>query len=99
MAAAQACDTPESAALLPGITAQPPFSTYAACCQESVFFNAVRFVAAPALRWNWSTQIGATAAPTALLAVLSASVFAELPSIPPPQPKPMASVAATPTAA
>jgi hypothetical protein len=50
--AAQACDTPESAALLPGIVAQPPFSTYAACCHESVFFNAVRLSAAAALRWN-----------------------------------------------
>ena len=56
------------------------------------------FAAASALRWNWSTQIGATAATTALLAVLSARVFAELPSIHPPQPKPTASVATTPTA-
>ena len=50
--AAQARDTPESAALLPGITAQPPFSTNAACCHESVFFNAVRLSVASALRWN-----------------------------------------------
>src|SRR5580704_16209149 len=97
--AAQAWDTPESAALLPGITAQPPFSTYAACCHESVFFSAVRLLAASVLRWNWSTQIGAIAATTALLAVLSARVFAVLPSIHPPQPKPMARVATTPTAA
>ena len=62
--AAQAWGTPESAALLPGITAQPPFSTYAACCHESVFFSAVRFTAASAPRWNWSTQIGAIAATT-----------------------------------
>src|SRR5271157_4128582 len=97
--AAQACGTPVSTALLPGITAQPPFSTYAACCHESVFFSSVRLLAASALRWNWSTQIGAIAAITALLAVLSANVFAELPSIHPPQPKPMARVATTPTAA
>ena len=96
---AQAWGTPESTALLPGITAQPPFSTCVACCHESVFFSAVRLLAASALRWNWSTQIGAMAATTALLAVLSASVFAELPSIHPPQPKPMASVATPPTAA
>jgi hypothetical protein len=38
-------------------------------------------VAASALRWNCSTQIGAMAAATALLAVLSANVFAELPGI------------------
>ena len=59
---------------------------------SSVFFSAVRFTAASAPRWNWSTQIGAIAATTALLAVLSARVFAELPSIHPPQPKPMARV-------
>jgi len=55
--AAQACGTPESTALLPGIIAQPPFSTYAACCHESVFFSSVRLLAASALRWNWSTQL------------------------------------------
>src|SRR5271169_241459 len=97
--AAQACGTPESTALLPGITAQPPFSTYAACSHALVFFSAVRLFAASALRWNWSTQIGAIAATTALLAVLSARVFAVLPSLHPPQPKPMARVATTPTAA
>jgi len=73
--AAHAWGTPEWTALLPGIIAQPPFSTYAACCHESVFFNAVRLSVASALRWNCSTQIGATAATTALLAVLSANVF------------------------
>src|SRR5271166_4697086 len=96
--AAHAWGTPESAALLPGIVAQPPFSTYAACCHESVFFSSVRLLVASALRWNWSTQIGAMAATTALLAVLSANVFAELPSIHPPQPKPMTRVAIAPAA-
>jgi hypothetical protein len=47
--AAQACDTPESAALLPGMVAQPPFSTYSACCHESVFFSSVRLLIASAL--------------------------------------------------
>src|SRR5208282_2331861 len=97
--AAQACGTPESTALLPGIIAQPPFSTYAACSYELVFCSAVRLLAASALRWNLSTQIGAIAAPTALLGVLSANVFAELPSIHTHQPKPMARVATAPTAA
>ena len=83
--AAHAWGTPESAALLPGITAQPPFSTYAACCHEFVFLSAVRLLAASLLRWNWSTQIGAIAATTALFAVLSANVFAVLPSMNPPQ--------------
>jgi hypothetical protein len=54
-------------------------------------FSAVRKTAASALRWNWSAQIGAIAA---LLAVLSANVFAVLPSIHPPQLNPMPSVAA-----
>jgi hypothetical protein len=97
--AAQACGTPESTALLPGIIAQPPFSTYAACCHASVFFSAVRLSAASALRWNWSTQIGAIAATAALLAVLSARVLAVLPSMNPPQLNPMPSVANAPRAA
>ena len=50
--AAQACDTPESAALLPGIIAQPPFSTYAACSYELVFCSAVRLLAASGVRRN-----------------------------------------------
>jgi hypothetical protein len=50
--AAQACGTPESTALLPGIIDQPPFSTNVACCHASVFFSAVRLFAASALRWN-----------------------------------------------
>src|ERR1700722_11410094 len=50
--AAHAWGTPESAALLPGITAQPPFLTYAACCHESVFFSAVILLAASVPRWN-----------------------------------------------
>ena len=66
--AAQACGTPVSTALLPGIIAQPPFSTNAACSYELVFFSVVRLLAESALRWNWSTQIGAIAATTALLA-------------------------------
>ena len=90
---AQAWGTPESTALPPGIIAQPPFSTNAACSHELVFFSVVRLAAASALRWNWSTQIGAIAATTALLAVLSANSLAELPSVHPPQPKPMTRVA------
>jgi formate dehydrogenase len=39
--AAQACDKPELAALLPGIVAQPPFSTYVAYSHVLVFFSAV----------------------------------------------------------
>src|SRR5208283_941212 len=44
-------------------------------------------------------QIGAIAATTALLAALSANVFAVLPSVHPPQPNTMMIVAATPKAA
>jgi hypothetical protein len=40
--AAQACDTPESAALLPGMVAQPRFSMYAACSHVLVFFRAIK---------------------------------------------------------
>jgi hypothetical protein len=97
--AAHAWGTPESAALLPGITAQPPFSTYAPRFQVLTFFSSVRLLAESALCWNWSTQIGAMAATTALLAVLSAKVFAVLPSMNPPQLNPMPSVANAPRAA
>ena len=42
--AAQACGTPVSTTLLPGITAQPPFSTYAACCHEFGLFQLYEIV-------------------------------------------------------
>src|SRR5271154_7117088 len=47
---AQACGTAESTALLPGIIAQPPFSTYVACSHTLAFFSSVRLLAAAALR-------------------------------------------------
>jgi hypothetical protein len=50
--AAHACGTPESTALLPGIIAHPPFSTYVACSHVLIFFSAVRLLAASVLRWN-----------------------------------------------
>jgi hypothetical protein len=47
---AHACGTPFSTVLLPGITAQPPFSTKLACCHELAFFSSTRLDAASALR-------------------------------------------------
>src|SRR5208283_5663896 len=47
---AQDCGTPGSTDLLPGINAQPPFSTNAACSHVPIFFNAVRLLPASALR-------------------------------------------------
>jgi hypothetical protein len=47
---AHACATPESMVLLPGITAQPPFSTNVARSHELAFFNSANFTEASALR-------------------------------------------------
>ncbi len=96
---AHAWDTPGLTTVLPGIIAQPPFSTNSACWYVLAFFSSTMFVAASVLLWNCWTHIGAIAATTALLAVTSAILLAELPSIQPPQLKPKTSVATTPTAA
>src|ERR1044071_2007981 len=78
---AQARATDELAASLPGSVAQPPFSTKLACCQELTFFSSARFASAPVARWNLSTQMGASAAMTAELALLPAISLAVLPSV------------------
>src|ERR1700730_8241192 len=93
---AQARATDEWTTSLPGSVAQPPFSTKEVCCQELTFFSSTRFASAPAARRNLSTQMGASAAMTALLALLPAISLAVLPSVHPPQPKPMTTVARNP---
>src|ERR1700730_4963037 len=93
---AQARATDELTTSLPGSVAQPPFSTKEVCCQELTFFSLKRFASAPAARRNLSTQMGASAAMTALLALLPAISLAVLPSVHPPQPKPMTTVARNP---
>src|ERR1043165_3299572 len=93
---AQARATDELATSLPGSVAQPPFSTKEVCCQELTFFSSTRFASAPAARRNLSTQMGASAAMTAELALFSANSLAVLPSVHPPKPKPMTTVARKP---
>src|ERR1700730_5635355 len=93
---AQARATDELATSLPGRVAQPPFSTKEVCCQELTFFSSTRFASAPEACWNLSTQIGASAAMAAELALFSANSLAVLPSVHPPQPKPTITVARKP---
>src|ERR1700738_1370256 len=66
---AQALATAEFGALLPGMVAQPPFSMRARRSQdEETLLNATSFAAESVCCWNFSTQIGASAATTAVSA-------------------------------
>jgi len=68
---AQALATAEFGVLLPGIVAQPPFSMTARRSQdEETLLNATSFAAASVCCWNLSTQIGASAATTAVFSAL-----------------------------
>src|SRR5580704_1728357 len=61
--------TAEFAVSLPGVVAQPPFSMADRRSQEDeIFLNSASFSAAPAWCWNFSTQIGVSAATTAVSA-------------------------------
>jgi hypothetical protein len=98
-ALAQARATSLSADVLPGMVAQPPFSTKELCSQLLIFFSATKVSVASVACWNLSTQMGASAAMTAVLALLSAICFAVVPSVHPPQVKPMINVARQPATA
>jgi hypothetical protein len=95
----QARATAESGVGLPGNVAQPPFSTKDPCCHELIFFNSTRVPGESVACWNLSTQMGARAATTALLALFCAISLAVPPSVHPPQLKPMTMVVTAPTAA
>jgi hypothetical protein len=97
---AQAFATAESAFSLPGIVAHPPFSMNVSRSQAKlIFFNSVRFADAFAAWRNWSTQIGARAASTAVSARSFATFSTELPSVHPPQLKPTIIAITAPAAA
>jgi len=98
--AAQACGTPESTALLPGMTAQPPFSTIcrlfirASLLQRRQVVRGVR-----AMLELIDTDRRYRRDHGAIGGAVRPNVFAVLPSIHPPQPKPTARVATAPTVA
>src|ERR1700720_4808041 len=85
---AQALATAEFGALLPGMVAQPPFSMRARRSQEETLLNATSLAAASVCCWNFSTQIGVSAATTAVSARWFAIFSAVLPSVPSERRKP-----------
>src|SRR5438445_8149840 len=95
---AQALATAEFGALLPGMVAQPPFSMSERRSQdEETWLNATSFAAASVCCWNFSTQIGASAATTAASARWVAIFSAVLPSVHPSCENPMTANATAPT--
>jgi hypothetical protein len=63
---AHAAATAEFDVSLPGTMAQPPFSMSDRRSQDEIFLNSASFSAAPAWCWNFSTQIGVSAATIAV---------------------------------
>ena len=96
---AQALATAEFGALLPGMVAQPPFSMRARRSQEETLLNATSLAAASVCCWNFSTQIGVSAATTAVSARWFAIFSAVLPSVHPSDENPTTVNATTPTTA
>src|SRR5580704_2830178 len=97
---AHALATAEFGAVLPGIVAQPPFSMRARRSQdEETLLNATSFAAESVCCWNFSTQIGASAATTAVSARWLAIFSAVLPSVHPSDENPTTANATAPTTA
>src|SRR5438552_5987850 len=96
---AQALATAEFGALLPGMVAQPPFSMSARRSQEETLLNATSLAAASVCCWNFSTQIGVSAATTAVSARWFAIFSAVLPSVHPSDENPTTVNATAPTTA
>jgi hypothetical protein len=80
---AQALATAEFGFSVPGNVAQPPFSMSDRRSQDKALLNATSFAAASVWRWNFSTQIGASTATTAVSARWVAIRSAVLPSVHP----------------
>src|ERR1700720_2669680 len=96
----QALATAEFGALLPGMVAQPPFSMRARRSQdEETLLNATSFAAESVCCWNFSTQIGASAATTAVSARWFAIFSAVLPSVHPSDANPTTANATAPATA
>ena len=96
---AQALATAEFGALLPGMVAQPPFSMRTRRSQEETLLNATSLAAASVCCWNFSTQIGVSAATTAVSARWVAIFSAVLPSVHPSDENPTTVNATAPTTA
>src|SRR3954447_12664876 len=96
---AQALATAKFGALLPGMVAQPPFSMSARRSQEETLLNATSLAAASVCCWNFSTQIGVSAATTAVSARWFAIFSAVLPSVHPSDENPTTVNATAPTTA
>src|SRR4029453_10913169 len=69
------------------------------CCHVLTFLNSAMFAGASEPLRNLSAHIGARTATRAVLVSLTAICLAVLPSIHPPQPKPMSTVASAPAQA
>src|SRR6266850_1003696 len=80
---AQALATAEFGFSVPGNVAQPPFSMSDRRSQDKALLNATSFAAASVCCWNFSTQIGASTATTAVSARWVAIRSAALPSVHP----------------
>src|SRR4030095_8551487 len=83
---------------MPGVDAQPPFSTKAPCDHESAFFSAARLPGTSGPRWKRSTQTGASATTTAGFACRVASASALPPVTHPPHVNPTIAAAIAPPA-
>src|SRR5271163_5317064 len=96
---AQAVATAEFGVSLPGMVAQPPFSMTDRRFHDETLLNSTNFAGASAWCWNFSTQIGASAATTAASARWVAIFSAVLPSVHPSDENPTTVNATAPTTA
>src|SRR5438876_11129968 len=81
------------------MVAQPPFSMTDRRFHDETLLNSTNFAGASAWCWNFSTQIGASAATTAAAARWVAIFSAVLPSVHPSCENPMTANATAPTTA
>jgi len=95
-AQARATAATRSGTAVPGLPAQPPFSIIERRSQDGALLNATSFAAASVCCWNFSTQIGASAATTAVSARWLAIFSAVLPSVHPSDENPTTANATAP---
>jgi hypothetical protein len=91
--------TAEFGLSLPELVAQPPFSIIDRWSHEDALVNSANFAGASTCSRNFSTQIGAKAATTAVSARSFASRSAVLPSVHPSCEKPIIEIATAPATA
>src|SRR5467141_2894081 len=81
------------------MVAQPPFSMTDRRFHDEILLNSINFAGASAWCWNFSTQIGASTATTAVSARWAAIRSAVLPSVHPSDENPTTVTATTPATA